>query len=172
MPLGGKPVLQHALDALQPHFARAMIVTNTPDVYAPFRVPMVPDTIPGGAAMSGLHAALQAATTPAVFVCACDMPFLSAALVRFLAGELGQRDAVVPLRRARMEPLHAVYTRFCLPALEEALRAGRFKLAAVLDELSVHFVTEAESAAHDPSLRSFWNVNTPEDFVQAEEQMT
>ena len=47
--------------------------------------------------------------------------------------------------------------------MERRLAAGERRAASFLADLSVRWVTEAELERFDPQLRSFVNVNTPEE---------
>jgi molybdopterin-guanine dinucleotide biosynthesis protein A len=105
-------------------------------------------------------------------VAACDMPFASPALfahARDLLLETGA-DAVVPSVEHGLEPLHAVYRRAnCLPAVLAALEAGERRLISWFEHIEVRVLDPAETARLDPSGLAFWNLNTPEEFQQAEE---
>ncbi|MEW6239826.1 MAG: molybdopterin-guanine dinucleotide biosynthesis protein MobB, partial [Chloroflexota bacterium] len=67
------------------------------------------------------------------------------------------------------EPLHAVYRRAaCLPAIEAAIEADQWKVIAWFPQVKVREWTTEEIARLDPSGLAFWNVNTPEEFAEAE----
>ena len=61
------------------------------------------------------------------------------------------------------EPLFAVYSRACLPAAEDCLRAGQKSLRALLDRVKVRYVPPEELTGFDLE-RIFTNVNTPEEY--------
>ncbi|HYF63083.1 MAG TPA: hypothetical protein VD886_09750, partial [Herpetosiphonaceae bacterium] len=61
------------------------------------------------------------------------------------------------------EPLHALYHRSCLPLLERRLAQGRRQVVAALAELDGTIFPIAQD---DPRLRSFANINTPEQLQQ------
>jgi molybdopterin-guanine dinucleotide biosynthesis protein A len=105
--------------------------------------------------------------TPLAVATACDMPFVSTALLRALLALAAEVDAVVPVIGEQPEPLHAVYRPSCLPAIEAALAAGRKRLLAFFDAVRVRYVAEAELRRWDPELRSFLNVNWPDDLARA-----
>ena len=87
------------------------------------------------------------------------MPALAPETLRVLLAETARTDgwAIVPLGESGPEPLCAVYHRACLPALEKAISAGRFKMRDVVNELQPRFF-----AGMDPAM--FANLNTPKDF--------
>lgn len=96
------------------------------------------------------------------------MPFLSRPLLEFLLAQAGRAQVIVPRRGGEYEPLHAVYARSCLPAVEAALAAGERRMVAFYPQVSVLAVEEGVLARHDPRGLSFFNVNTPQDLEQAE----
>jgi molybdopterin-guanine dinucleotide biosynthesis protein A len=69
-----------------------------------------------------------------------------------------------------VEPLHGAYRRTCLPAVEAAIRAGRRRIVSFYPDVRVRYVTPSDVRPLDPAMRSFFNINTPEDWqaVQAE----
>ena len=162
--VGGRTILDAQLEALRPLFDEILIVANEADPYRRFGLPIVGDEIPGCGPLGGLHAALRAARAPRVFLCACDMPALSADAVRLVAEADPTSDVVVPFAGGRPEPLHARYGRACLPAIEQALGAGRYKMAGFFSEVRVLEIPEAALRRVDPALSFLKNVNTPEDL--------
>ena len=104
---------------------------------------------------------------------ATDMPFVDHRLVRQMIAACPGADAVVPRVRAKgyadpqPEPLHAVYGRSCLPSIEAALRAGRRRAVSFLEDVNVCYLDEDMLRRLDPELRSFRNVNTPDEWADA-----
>ena len=67
------------------------------------------------------------------------------------------------------EPIHAVYRReTCLPAIEAAIAADLWKVIAWFPQVKVRVLTSDEIRRYDPQGLAFWNVNTPEEFIEAE----
>lgn len=97
-----------------------------------------------------------------VLVTACDMPLLSAPLVEWLLDHYDPHaDAVIPRHSGGIEPLFGIYEENFLPALEEAIRTGRYALHFLFEETRVRFIDVPAqfSAEHE-----FANINTPEDY--------
>jgi len=164
--LNGEPMAARTLRLFGRLFGGALIVANDPRPYASLGVPVVGDLIPARGAPGGLHAALHAATTPWVFTAACDMPFISEAGVALLHARREGALAVVPRFAGRLEPLHALWSRACLPALEEALRDGEPSLQEIAELVGARIVEESAWRMIDPDGRAFENVNTPEDAAR------
>lgn len=164
--LGGEPLAARTLRLFGRHLGGALVVANDPAPYAGLGVPIVPDAIPGRGAPGGLHAALAAAQTPWVLAVACDMPFVSAEGLSLLAARRAGVLAVVPRWSGRLEPLHALWSRQALPAVERALQEGEPSLQALARLVGARVVEESEWRHLDPEGRAFENVNAPEDLVR------
>lgn len=165
----GQTIAARSLRLFDELFAGALVVANQPAPYAALGVPVVGDAIPGKGAPGGLHAALLAAPTPWVFAAACDMPFLSRAAIDLLAARRGaapDAPAVVPRWQGRFEPLHALWSRACLPLLEAALLGGDPSLQALVRLVGAAVVEEEAWRSVDPDGLAFENVNTPEDAAR------
>ncbi len=171
MPFLGRPMILHVIERLAALSDEILITTNRPADYAFLNRPLFADLLPGVGALGGLYTALSAASRALVAVVACDMPFVQPALLQAQAGLLLKEgvDAVVPGTDEGLEPLHAVYRReTCLPAVRAAIEAGERKMIAWFPAVKIRIMTAKEAAVYDAELRSFTNVNRPEEFRQAE----
>ena len=130
------------------------------------------DRYPGGGALGGIFTGLAAAQHHWGIVVACDMPFLNLDLLRRMLCLRQGADAVVPMLRGWPEPTHALYSKACLPFMEERLLAGDPKISRFFDKVRIAYLPEEDIAAVDPDYLSFFNVNTPEDLDRARELET
>jgi molybdopterin-guanine dinucleotide biosynthesis protein A len=162
--LDGEPLAVRSLQIFGRLFAASLVVANDPRPYGALGVTVVPDSLPGKGAPGGLHAALGAARTGWIFTAGCDMPFLSERPIRFLAGLRQAAPAVAVVWKGRLEPLHAFWSRACLPTVDRMLRAGDPSMWRIATAVGARFVTDEEWRAVDPEGRSFENANTPEDL--------
>jgi len=131
------------------------------------RATSVYDIYQGAGPLGGLHAGLLASPDDENLLLACDLPFADPELARYLVSRLDEHDAVVPVLARGPEPLFAVYRKSCLPAVESSIAAGRLRMRDPLDRLDVLYIPEDEIRERDPDLRSFFNINTPEDYREA-----
>jgi molybdenum cofactor guanylyltransferase len=100
----------------------------------------------------GVAAGLRGAGADLCVVLPTDMPWVTAALLRALAGGAEGVDAAVP----QTGPLPGAYRRTALPVLERQIAAGRLALRDALAELRVRVVECDE--------RLLANVNAPDDL--------
>lgn len=171
MPFLGRPLIQRVIDRLTPIADEMLVTTNCPEAYRFLGLPLFQDLEPGRGALGGLYTALASATCEAVGVVACDMPFASATLIETASRLLveAEADVVIPESNEGLEPLHAVYRRAtCLPAIQAALANNQWKVIAWFPQVRVRVLTVAEVQRLDPAGLAFWNLNTPEEFEQAE----
>jgi molybdopterin-guanine dinucleotide biosynthesis protein A len=167
----GRPLIQRVVDRMTPIADEIIVTTNHPDDYTFLNLRLVPDLKPGRGALGGLYTALFSATQSIVAVVACDMPFASVSLFeaarRLLVEE--ESDVVIPRTDEGYEPIHAIYCRAaCVPAIESALDADQWKVIAWFPQVKVRTLTLEEIRLYDPSGLAFWNLNTPEEFAEAE----
>jgi molybdenum cofactor guanylyltransferase len=169
--LGGRPLIAIVADKLGLVADEVIIAADDTAAYESFADRVVPDQFPGVGTLGGIHAGLAAARHDLALVVGCDMPFLQpAVLVRFAEAAAGFDIAI--LRRGKwVEPMHAAYRRTCLPAIERAIRAGDRRVISFFDEVRVRYLTAAEIMLLDPELRSFVNINTPEDWQAALDEL-
>ncbi|HXG61350.1 MAG TPA: molybdenum cofactor guanylyltransferase [Planctomycetota bacterium] len=169
-PYRGRPLLARQIEILKPLFERVLVAARDPSPYAPFGVETTADVLPVRSALSGIHAVLSAARTDYVFVAACDLPFLNPRLIEEIVSAREGWDAVVPESDAGLEPLHAVYGRACLRAIEAAVARGEWKATAFLAGVRARIrrVRDAEWAVDGRS--PFFNLNTPADAAAIEER--
>lgn len=171
MPLAGQRLVDRALAVLGGIFDDLLMVTNSPDLYADLGVRMVPDLVAGKGGLGGIHSAIHHAATPHCLVVACDMPFLNVDVLRYLVDQRAEYDVVVPNVNGRPQPLHAVYGRACLQPIARRLESDRLHVVGFYPDVRVREVTEEELAVFDPEGLSFRNLNTPEEFADAERRL-
>jgi len=167
----GRPLIQRVAERLSAIADELIATTNHPEAYAFLNLPLFSDLIPGRGALGGLYTAIASAKHPIVAVVACDMPFASPSLLEAASRLLVQEEAdvVIPKSEEGYEPLHAVYRReTCLPAIDAAIEADQWKVIAWFPQVKVRVLTTDETKHFDPSGLAFWNVNTPEEFAEAE----
>lgn len=174
-PFLGRPLIQRVIERLAPIADEILVTTNHPEEYAFLNQRLIPDLKPGRGALGGLYTAIASASNPYVAVVACDMPFASAELLEAATQLMVQEEADVVIAKGEdgYEPLHAVYRReTCLPAIEAAINADLWKVVAWFPQVRVRVLTSEELRRYDPKNLAFWNVNTPDEFAQAEKLAT
>lgn len=170
IPFKGRPLISYPLDLLERFFREVIVIANDEENYAHLGFPVFRDRFETRGAMVGIHAGLLAVDKPAVFIAACDMPFISPALIELLVSSSAPgTQAVVPVSPKGREPLLAVYSRDCLEIMIRLITSGDFRIASLLREVTTLFIPPEKVLEADPLLRSFVNLNNPEDLRDMEE---
>lgn len=175
MPFLGQPLIERIVQRLmmkKPAADEILVITNQPDLFSFLDLAMFPDLIAGKGPLGGLFTALSVAKFPLVAVVACDMPFINPQLLGLERDLLGvdEWDVVLPRSKDGLEPLHAVYRKdVCLPAIRMALNEDRLRMISWMGDVKVREMGIEELVIIDPDLRSFMNVNTPDEFKRAEQ---
>jgi molybdopterin-guanine dinucleotide biosynthesis protein A len=167
MTVGSMRLIDRVVETIQHVCPELLMVTNTPDVYADLRLPMVGDVWPDKGSLGGIYSALYHASTPYCLVVACDMPFLQTSVLQYLVSQIETYDVVMPNVHGEQQPLHAIYSRACLQPIAQRLEANRLRIVGFLPDVRVRTVTADELQPLDPDLRAFQNLNTPEDMAAA-----
>ncbi|MBO9540331.1 molybdenum cofactor guanylyltransferase [bacterium] len=171
LPFGSEPLAARVYRTLAEVFPQVVVVTNQPDFPVPGAF-CISDRFPGNGPLEGLASAFEAIDADRVLLVACDMPFLQPELLRALANEPDDADVIAPRTPRFREPLLAIYSRRLLPVLRERLGAGDCRVCGLIDDVNHREIGPEALRQHDPELRSFWNLNRPEDYEQALELLS
>jgi molybdopterin-guanine dinucleotide biosynthesis protein A len=156
--VGDTFLLRYVVERLAPAFAEVMVSFAEPEQLAeplPYRI--VFDRKRSAGPLAGLEAGLLAARNEVIFAVACDMPYVTQDVAQMAIAAARRSDAAIPRIDGRPEPVCGAYGRTALPAITEALDAGRLKTADAIADLDV---TWLEGLDRD----LFRSLNTPEDL--------
>ncbi|BCK88631.1 putative molybdenum cofactor guanylyltransferase [Sideroxyarcus emersonii] len=166
--LDGKTLLERVTAVMQQVFPK--VIVSVRQLRSDVGVPQVCDAQAASGPLAGLIAGLAEADTSWVFAVACDMPFVTREIVLHLAALRGGYQAVVPVVGGHLQPLAAFYAAGARDAMRASLAAGDRSLRGALEKLDVRYVDEAELRDADPQLRSFFDLDTPQDLQAARER--
>jgi molybdopterin-guanine dinucleotide biosynthesis protein A len=172
LPLGGTTLIERLVAELRCAFADIVVVA-APESVAEAALPaldatVIRDEVAFAGPAPALLLGLRSVRHDVAFACACDLPMLNADLAAWLCSVLEERnDAVIPVVDGCQQVLHAVYRQRCAGVLETMLGGGGRSLRALAPLLDVRSIREQELRQVDPELRSFFNLNTREDYAAA-----
>ncbi|WP_436927149.1 molybdenum cofactor guanylyltransferase [Halosimplex amylolyticum] len=189
--LDGRPVVAHVVEAVADGTDGTPVLSVATDSQAERLrraidgpVETVRDDADRSGPLAGLDAAVEAIDAPWLFVCACDMPLVTAESVDALRARVpgdsrsdghrsddhrsdrsrsdaGRIDAVVPAVDGFDQPLHALYRRSGLSAALDGL-SDDDAVMALLDRLTVERIAVDDPNA--PLAAAATNVNTRADL--------
>ena len=151
-------------------FAEVLLVTNSPGDYLDLNLRIITDLYREKGSLGGVFTGLFHSSFSHAFVAACDMPFLNRDLMSHLVSLSPGYDIVIPRTADGLQPLHAVYSRRCLPFMEDLLRQGNLKIIDFFHRVKKREVPTEEILPFDPQMTSFLNLNTPEDVKRIQDR--
>jgi molybdenum cofactor guanylyltransferase len=170
--LHGRALISYPLRAAREAGLETVVVAKRKSELPRVRAPVVREPDSPRHPLCGIVSALRHAAGAPVVAVGCDMPFVSAALLRWLADagsaadSAGPRAATATRVKGRLQPLPALYRPQDLPALEGALAAER-SLRAALDALAPRVIEEDALRRFGRPERLCFSVNDPEDLRTA-----
>jgi molybdopterin-guanine dinucleotide biosynthesis protein A len=154
-------------------FKETIIVVNEPEAFMGLDMMVATDIIPARCVLAGLHGGLFYTSYPYAYVTACDIPFASEAVIRHLVDQVRPGDhVVIPRTDDGLEPLSAVYSKECIPLIEESLKNNIFMIKKFYKKKHVREVPMSVLKRLDPDMGFIFNVNTPSDLEKARQMAT
>jgi molybdopterin-guanine dinucleotide biosynthesis protein A len=170
--VGGVRILDRIYDIYSELFEEIILVTNSPQKFLEWDLLIVSDLFPIRSSLTGIHAGLFYMTNPFAFISACDTPFLKKEMVETIIAKIEpQIDIVMPATSAGLEPLCAAYSKRCLQPAQHHLEQEKLKIIKTFRKSRTKTISEKVLRKIDPDLKSFFNINTPEDLKRAEEMV-
>ena len=170
--VGGIRILDRIYNIYRDLFEELILVTNHPEKFVEWDLIIVSDLFPIRSSLTGIHAGLFYMTNPYAFISACDTPFLKKEMVETVIGKIEAHiDIVIPETSAGFEPLCAVYSKRCLSAAQHHLEQEKLKVIKAFRKSRIKTISEKVLREIDPDLRSFFNINKPEDLKTAEKML-
>jgi molybdenum cofactor guanylyltransferase len=155
LPIDGSVLVERTAEVVRAA-AGSVTLIGAPGRYSHLGLPVLPDLVPDGGPLCGLHTALKITRADWNLVVACDMPGLTVAFLGDLLAAAQQLGCacLAPQTDSGLHPLCAVYHRRSADAVEFAIQRKSFKMHDLLKSLGA-----VSWPVADVSLLE--NVNTP-----------
>lgn len=167
--LGGETMLARQLRLLRT-VCRSVAVVGPSAGHPGLGVAVFPDELPGRGPLGGIYTGLQRSHTDFSLFVSCDLPYLEARFLHYLARRAVecQADVTVPQSpRSGFEPLCAIYRRRVLKVIRACLEAGENKTTAFFPHVFCCVISWPEIARAGFTSRIFANMNTRADYETA-----
>ena len=172
--LAGQPMLTRMCELLA-------AVTKSTHIVAPSgryefaTAPVIEDRWPGEGPLGGIITALKNTQqrepdTDWNLILSCDMPFLTTQWLKYLRdfAQASSAKAIVPLSQHGREPLCACWRTPAAAELQCAFEGGMRRVNDALKLLNAEVLDESHGKRFDSAGKLFWNMNTPEDYQEAQ----
>ncbi|GAC1362981.1 MAG: molybdenum cofactor guanylyltransferase [Herpetosiphon sp.] len=172
----GPTLLERTAGLLAAWSDDVIIVLNDAAAWPTLTARLTPDLYGPSGSLGGIASGLTLAKHPFALVVAADMPFLSPQLVHWMIEQPRSYDILAPrgggdTKSGGWEPLCAIYSRRCLPVMDERLRTGSFKIRPIFDRLNAQAIEAEVQRKLDPRGMVFQNINTPVDLEQVQREL-
>lgn len=159
MKMGGKMMIQHVSDNLAKVFDEVFVSGNRSEDFVSMKV--IKDKYEQKGPMEGIRSAL-AHCQEDIFVCSCDMPFVSTELMKNMLQRKTENKICIAKCEGKIYPVLGVYPYAILDALTKSIEKDQLKMTRFLEQQNAHYIQ------YDESFRpQFLNINTPESFREA-----
>ena len=167
--LTAKPMIEVVLEKVIDIFSLPpMVITNSFDKYSYLGVQLKKDIYLEMGPLAGIHAGLSYSATRQNFIVGCDIPLLDPSFIQYMVKQREDYDIVIPEEDGYTHPLHAIYSRSCLPSIENKLKHNKRKVISFFPEVKVRYINKAEMDQVPFARHSLVNVNTQEDLKNAQ----
>ena len=166
--INGKRIIERIIAEMKEVFSHNIIIANDEELYREFNLKIYPDVVKGKGPLVGIYTALYNASTD-IFVTACDMPFVSSIVIRKIIDNLEGYDAVIPKYGGKLHFLHAAYSLRCFEIFKNKIDRDSLRLKDMLKELNCTIIEEFNFDSNH--LSPFFNMNTPDDFILAKNDL-
>jgi len=171
MPIIGKTsLIEYILDQINNLGAERLIISNDVKKYERLGLPVYPDVYPQVGPLGGLYSAIYHSKYNYCLILACDMPFVNLPLIDFMVKQAPHFDVVIPRWKPEdyAEPFRAIFSKACLNPIREAIASGKKRVISFFREVEIRYIDAEEISKFDPDGLTFFNVNTPEDLLEAQ----
>ena len=161
--IGDTPLLERVITILSAFNGEIIIVTGEnssfPNTFSYPKIKIVHDLYPDKGMLGGIITGLSLSEHYYNLVVASDMPFLSPSLLQYMINIAEGNDLVAYRNKMNLEPLHAVYSKNCLPIFEEIMQ-NNLRIIELVQHVRVRYLSSEEIQRYDSENLSFFNVNT------------
>lgn len=169
----GPVLLEYTLAQVQAICNDVVVVLNDSEEWPQLPARIVGDVYPDGGALGGIYSGLRAVRYEYAFVVAADMPLLNHALIEWMIKQPRDYDVLVPRaaensgarNQLGVQSLHAIYSRGCLPAMQQQLDAGNPQVIGFFPQVRVRLIEREILEQFDRDGTAFLNINTPDDVA-------
>lgn len=114
--------------------------------------------------IEGIRQILKSSENDFVFICACDMPFVTSKIADYIAEFISSDyDCYVICDEDRIHPLCAIYSRRLLPVIEKLIANGEHKLRLIFDNSRTKYISLTNTVFGKKTVR---NVNTKDEYIE------
>lgn len=163
----GERLIERISKLLNKHFDQVYLVVDSKEKYSFIKnCQIIEDVIPNKGPVAGIYTGLLASDQKYNYVMACDMPLISGRFIEYIKNWEQNYDVLLPAYNGYIEPLAGIYSKSCLPVIEENLREDILSIRGFLKKVNMHIIDESLIMRNFPNKNVFYNINYQKDLEQ------
>lgn len=167
MQLGDQLVIERITDRMSQLDPSPVIIANHPASFSFLDLSIYRDKFTDKGPLAGIEAALSHLPEGYVAIAACDTPFISASVYRYLYSHVDDKQAIIPYYNDRIHPLAGIYHTNVLNTIRESLQTDELKIRHFLDKIDYRLVDSFPNHTSSELSQHFFNMNRPAEYEQA-----
>lgn len=132
-----KTFIENILEVLK-EFNKIYISVDDKEKYKDLNYELIEDEYKEIGPIGGIYSALKVIKEEYIFITACDMPKVSKKLINILKSNLTKDYQYIIFKdeNERLYPLGGIYSKECLPFIEEMIYSKNYKLTDLVKKLN------------------------------------
>jgi molybdopterin-guanine dinucleotide biosynthesis protein A len=167
--VGNRTIIERIVSTLSAIFHDIIIISNSPESYSSLNCKISPDIVQDKDSLGGIYTGLRVSSTDYNFFFACDMPFLNENLIKFMIHSIEDADIVIPRTSRGCEPLHAIYSKKCIPYIKKQIEKNNLRIIDFFPSVRVKEIEQRDIEKYGSLHTAFLNLNTRQDLLKAQE---
>jgi molybdopterin-guanine dinucleotide biosynthesis protein A len=173
--VGKNTIIERLRDLMLNLFSEVIIITNEPDDYSFLELPIYKDVYTYRGPLAGIHSGLLHSTNENNFIISCDLPFITADLIKYLVYYKTKKLITVAKSDGFIQQLTGRYSKACLLHVEEILNeqvhaAGKdkkhknrnYSVFTLFNRVGAEIVSLESEPFYSKDL--FFNMNNSDDY--------
>ncbi len=158
-------IIERIVRLMRTIFDEVMIVTNSPDEYKFFGLPVFEDIYKNKGPLGGIHSGLTHSKTEKNFVISCDVPLMTKEMIEYIVEYKSDKPIKFCYAAGYHQPLAGVYSKSLVGEIEKIISGGE-----VPHKSFHHFLKMVHAETINPESLPFYNheiffnVNNPKDY--------
>jgi molybdopterin-guanine dinucleotide biosynthesis protein A len=175
--IGGITIIERVVNLMRDLFQEVLLITNQPEEFSFLKLTMLEDIHKNIGPLAGIHSALLNTTTDKSFIISCDIPLMTADVIKYLV-DYPTEDLITIARADNfIQQLCGVYSKSLVPNIEsiieknnkggdernpEQSKRGCSVMELVKNVPAEIIDIEKEFGEYKPG--TYYNMNRPEEF--------
>jgi molybdopterin-guanine dinucleotide biosynthesis protein A len=165
----GERLIEGIANLLNRHFDQVYLIVDSKEKYNFIKnCIVIEDVIPNKGPVGGIYTGLLESDQKFNYVMACDMPLMSDRFIEYIKNWEQNYDVLLPCYNGYIEPLAGIYSKSCIPIIDQKLKDEKLSVRDFLKEVRMQLIDESLIRRNFPNKNIFYNINYQKDLEALE----